>query len=145
MKKSGGPSPSPKSPRDKVTFAEFKNEVFSDTTPIPIHPAGETITDSELNGILKESHHESPTPPANGTAHAYEGDIPVISICEPSSESAGDTASAAEQNTDFKGTLESVNSDIGEPPSPTNETQENCIYIFCLISTFNDSDSFSLC
>ena len=120
LKKAGAPTPSPKSPKDKVTFAEFKNEVF-------IEEGGETVVDkarkesvllneSELNSILKESQQNGGGlsngrgsnghgPPQSGKALCSNGtshppslvNIPQISICEPSSESGKESTVIEEE------------------------------------------------
>ena len=137
LKKAG--QPSPKSPRDKVTFAEFRNEVFTTDNEKVVR---ETDPTTANNGILKETaanhhHHKNgggavtfssannvlpPPPPYTAPS------IPQISICEPSSSaSEKDTSledSLEEDARALKDSLESAaNSDIGEPPSPTTETQ----------------------
>lgn len=139
-----GPSPSPKSPKDKVTFAEFKNEVFSENENNL--PRKHSVP-PDLTGILKESGIVEngtkivPTVTLTDTSVLDKEDnslssdrlspiaeaqsVPLINICEASSESHIDSDFDEPEPDDFKGTLESINGDNGDIFSPTNETQEN--------------------
>ena len=104
MKGSGGHPP--RSPKDKVTFAEFNDE-------------------KELNG----GHNGTPE---NGNTksdldfYILDGplqlNIPELTIIEPSSDSLK-VSSLNEEQKHLNGTLESVNSASLGPPSPTCETQ----------------------
>ena len=147
-----GPSPSPKSPKDKVTFAEFKNEVFSENENEP-QISRRLSVPPDLTGILKDGglmeNGTTKTVPTvtltDLTADSEDSSssedrfslgidaqsVPLINICEPSSESRLDSEpdehEETDDATDFKGTLESINSENGDIFFPTNESQENFI------------------
>jgi len=107
MKGAGGHPP--RSPKDKVTFAEFNDEKEPNGIHNGIHDNGNTksVPDRNIPDIL---HIPS------------ELNIPKVNILEPSSESQR-TSSPEEDRKDLNGTLESVSSASMGPPSPTCETQ----------------------
>jgi len=96
----------PRSPKDKVTFAEFNDEKELNGGHNGTQENGNTKSDLDCN-IL-----DIP----------LQLNIPKVNILIPSSESLK-TSSLSEEQNHLNGTLDSVNSASLGPPSPTCETQ----------------------